>query len=212
MNHPGRLDYSTPGIASGRGHRHEYLPIHLDPALADATVTAAPPPPQPQPPSSAWQIPNYGGSSGTIVSAHPLHQAGGSRRASFDPVPMRASAAAAAAEEDKRRRNTVASARFRVKKKAREQALETREKDLSVRVGQLRKRIADLEVENRWLRELLLAKKDVGGATTDAHSRVLAQLETALKELRETVSDEDDDSGGGNKPGGSGDTPPGTSS
>ena len=125
MNHPGRLDYSTPGAGSGRRHQYDFLPIQLDPALADSTIAEAP---APAPPSSrGWQIPNYGG--GSIAPAPPLP----SRRASFDPVPLRtsAAAAAAAAEEDKRRRNTVASARFRVKKKAREQALEAREKDLS---------------------------------------------------------------------------------
>ena len=207
MNHPGRLDYSTPGVVAGGGRQHEFLPIHLDPALVDTAITGAPS--QPPPPPSAWRIPNYGGGGG-IAPGPTLHLAGGSRRASFDPVPMRASAAAAAAEEDKRRRNTVASARFRVKNKAREQALETREKDLNVRVGQLRKRIAELEVENKWLRELLLAKKDV--STANAQSRVLAQLEAALEELREAVSDEDGEGGQGDQLGGSKNTRLGSAS
>ncbi|TRX94642.1 hypothetical protein FHL15_004414 [Xylaria flabelliformis] len=63
-----------------------------------------------------------------------------------------------AAEEDKRRRNTAASARFRVKKKAREQALEKREKELSDKVGALESRISSLETENKWLRELVMEK------------------------------------------------------
>ncbi|KAI0156572.1 hypothetical protein GGR57DRAFT_463858 [Xylariaceae sp. FL1272] len=62
------------------------------------------------------------------------------------------------AEEDKRRRNTAASARFRVKKKAREQALEKREKELSDKVGALESRVQSLETENKWLRELVMEK------------------------------------------------------
>lgn len=63
-----------------------------------------------------------------------------------------------AAEEDKRRRNTAASARFRVKKKAREQALEKREKELGDKVSALESRISSLETENKWLRELVMEK------------------------------------------------------
>ncbi|KAI1388588.1 uncharacterized protein F4822DRAFT_403263 [Hypoxylon trugodes] len=69
-----------------------------------------------------------------------------------------------AAEEDKRRRNTAASARFRIKKKAREQALEKREKELSDKVGSLEGRIQTLETENKWLRELVMEK--TGGNDT----------------------------------------------
>ncbi|KAI0392457.1 hypothetical protein F5Y17DRAFT_436436 [Xylariaceae sp. FL0594] len=69
-----------------------------------------------------------------------------------------------AAEEDKRRRNTAASARFRVKKKQREQALEKREKELSDKVSALESRISSLETENKWLRELVMEKN--GGNDT----------------------------------------------
>ncbi|KAF2759444.1 hypothetical protein EJ05DRAFT_498658 [Pseudovirgaria hyperparasitica] len=63
-----------------------------------------------------------------------------------------------AAEEDKRRRNTAASARFRVKKKQREQALEKSAKEMSDKVGALESKITKLETENRWLKELLTEK------------------------------------------------------
>lgn len=75
-----------------------------------------------------------------------------------------------AAEEDKRRRNTAASARFRVKKKAREQALEKREKELSDKVGALESRISSLETENKWLRELVMEKN---GGNESAMSTLL---------------------------------------
>lgn len=65
-----------------------------------------------------------------------------------------------AAEEDKRRRNTAASARFRVKKKQREQALEKTVKDTSARNTALETRVSELEVENQWLKDLITEKKD----------------------------------------------------
>ena len=65
-----------------------------------------------------------------------------------------------AAEEDKRRRNTAASARFRVKKKQREQALERSAKDMSDKVSALEGRINQLETENKWLKNLITEKNE----------------------------------------------------
>lgn len=64
----------------------------------------------------------------------------------------------AAAEEDKRRRNTAASARFRVKKKQREQALERTAKEMTDRAERLEARITELEQENKFLRSLVVEK------------------------------------------------------
>ena len=74
-----------------------------------------------------------------------------------------------AAEEDKRRRNTAASARFRVKKKQREQALEQTAKELENKVGGLEQRISQLETENEWLRGLVVDKN--GGEKEDLKIR-----------------------------------------
>ena len=63
-----------------------------------------------------------------------------------------------AAEEDKRRRNTLASARFRAKKKLREQALEKDHKEMTAKIERLEKRIKELELENKWLRGLVTQK------------------------------------------------------
>ena len=63
-----------------------------------------------------------------------------------------------AAEEDKRRRNTAASARFRIKKKQREQALEKSAKDMSDKVQKLEDKVAQLEKENQWLRGIVVEK------------------------------------------------------
>ncbi|KAF8469025.1 hypothetical protein BDZ91DRAFT_82615 [Kalaharituber pfeilii] len=63
-----------------------------------------------------------------------------------------------AAEEDKRRRNTAASARFRIKKKQREQALEKSAKELAEKVTALEMKINQLEMENKWLKNLITEK------------------------------------------------------
>ncbi|KAI9729928.1 MAG: hypothetical protein M1818_008368 [Claussenomyces sp. TS43310] len=65
-----------------------------------------------------------------------------------------------AAEEDKRRRNTAASARFRVKKKQREQALEKSAKEMADKVAAFELRISQLETENKWLKNLITEKND----------------------------------------------------
>lgn len=67
-------------------------------------------------------------------------------------------AARVAAEEDKRRRNTAASARFRVKKKLREQALERTIKEATDKNTALEARVSQLEQENQWLKNLLTEK------------------------------------------------------
>jgi len=65
-----------------------------------------------------------------------------------------------AAEEDKRRRNTAASARFRVKKKQREQALERSAKEMADKVAAFEARIAHLEMENKWLKNLITERNE----------------------------------------------------
>jgi hypothetical protein len=69
-------------------------------------------------------------------------------------------AAHRAVEDDKRRRNTAASARFRVKKKQREQALEQKSKELEDQLTAFRNRIQELETENKWLKSLVLEKNE----------------------------------------------------
>lgn len=88
---------------------------------------------------------------------------------SNNPSEPESPAARLAAEEDKRRRNTAASARFRVKKKQREQALEQTAKELENKTLQLEQRIGQLETENEWLRGLVVEKN--GGAKEDLKIR-----------------------------------------
>lgn len=90
-----------------------------------------------------------------------------------------------AAEEDKRRRNTAASARFRVKKKQREQALEKSAKEMSDKVSQLEAKISQLETENSWLKKLVLEKND-GGLNKDGSES--AKDEIKVETAKETES------------------------
>ncbi|GBC03041.1 hypothetical protein RclHR1_04960005 [Rhizophagus clarus] len=62
------------------------------------------------------------------------------------------------AEEDKRRRNTAASARFRIKKKMREQALEKNAREMTTKAEILENRVKELEREIKWLKDLLIEK------------------------------------------------------
>lgn len=72
--------------------------------------------------------------------------------------PEEAARQAAAAEEDKRRRNTAASARFRQKKRLREQILEKTAKEMTAKSEILEARARELEMEIKWLRGLIVEK------------------------------------------------------
>ncbi len=80
-----------------------------------------------------------------------------------------------AAEEDKRRRNTAASARFRIKKKQREQALEKSAKEMTEKVNALENRIQQLETENKWLKGIVLEKN---GGNEEFLSKLLDEFKS----------------------------------
>lgn len=101
---------------------------------------------------------NYASSSS--ASPPPLHQQHTQLSAADAHILSIQEAARVAAEEDKRRRNTAASARFRIKKKQRDQAIEKAAKEMAERVEALEKKISTLELENRWLRNLLVEKNN----------------------------------------------------
>ncbi|KAI8911523.1 hypothetical protein EDD86DRAFT_119461 [Gorgonomyces haynaldii] len=58
-------------------------------------------------------------------------------------------------EEDKRRRNTAASARFRAKKKAKEEAIHRQAEELQQKVADLEAKVREQEMEITWLRKLV---------------------------------------------------------
>ena len=90
-----------------------------------------------------------------------------------------------AADEDKRRRNTAASARFRVKKKQREQALERTLKDTNDKNSKLEARLAQLEMENKWLKDLITEKKGLHSKEEMAAAYEQHRKESEDRELKQ---------------------------
>ncbi|ANB12995.1 Transcription factor atf1 [Sugiyamaella lignohabitans] len=83
------------------------------------------------------------------------------------------------AEEDKRRRNTAASARFRIKKKIREQEMERNARELMEKVQQLETKVMQLEMENRWLKNLVVEKNEARDVSEllNMRNRILGKSE-----------------------------------
>ncbi|TXT13104.1 hypothetical protein VHUM_01505 [Vanrija humicola] len=94
-------------------------------------------------------------------------------------------AAPAEIEEDKRRRNTEASARFRAKKKEREQALEFRAKELEAQVATLTAEKASLEKENNLLKFIVVNGNGGAGAPVQGADGLQAALAALGKRKRE---------------------------
>jgi hypothetical protein len=63
-------------------------------------------------------------------------------------------------KDDKRKRNTAASARFRVKKKMREQALQKTACEMTDKASHMEQRVNELEREIKWLRALVVEKNE----------------------------------------------------
>ncbi|KAH1490620.1 hypothetical protein LV164_007583 [Aspergillus fumigatus] len=103
--------------------------------------------------------------------------AGPKRKNTQKPAPMSVEEAARiAAEEDKRRRNTAASARFRVKKKLREQALEKTVKETTEKNAALEARVTALELENQWLKNLITEKNGKSAEETKKSETDIANM------------------------------------
>ena len=116
-----------------------------------------------------------------------------------DPQSLAAEAARLAAEEDKRRRNTAASARFRVKKKQREQALEKTAREMTERASVLEQRVQALEMENRWLKGLITGREEEGDEGEPEEIGVRAsreELEGMFQKFVEGLKGEGEDGGG----------------
>lgn len=113
-----------------------------------------------EPASIQTTIPPYTDASSPTAGPSPSISGEHKRKASSSAAPDFEEASRQAAEEDKRRRNTAASARFRVKKKQREAALERSAKDMSDKVAALEGRINQLETENKWLKNLITEKNE----------------------------------------------------
>lgn len=90
-----------------------------------------------------------------------------------------------AADEDKRRRNTAASARFRVKKKQREQALERTLKETNDKNAKLEARLSQLEMENKWLKDLITEKNGLQSKEEMAAAYEKHRIESEERELKQ---------------------------
>jgi len=107
---------------------------------------------------------------------------------SLDPSPLSPEdKSRVAAEEDKRRRNTAASARFRVKKKQREQALERTVKEVQDKNSKLEAKVTQLELENKWLKELITEKNGISSKEEMAAAYQQYRKESEERDLK--VSD-----------------------
>jgi len=135
------------------------------------TDFANPYPAFPEGPQSYPLQPNHGSVYGTPAATSPNQFPQHASQAATPKAPTPSSnrplnmeeASRHAAEEDKRRRNTAASARFRVKKKQREQALEKSAKEMNDKVSNLESKVSQLETENKWLKNLLVDKNEGNG-------------------------------------------------
>ncbi|EPX71682.1 uncharacterized protein SOCG_01897 [Schizosaccharomyces octosporus yFS286] len=83
-------------------------------------------------------------------------------RSSFDGV------VGVVEDKERRRRNTLASARFRQRRKAKEQYLEQTVQEYEKKIKQLEQRIYELELETKWFKDLIRPVRvgDVGNART----------------------------------------------
>ncbi|KAJ5150665.1 Basic leucine zipper [Penicillium coprophilum] len=93
------------------------------------------------------------------------------------------------AEEDKRRRNTAASARFRVKKKQREAALEQTVKETTDKNEILEARVSQLELENHWLRGLIMEKNGADEQSEQDISDMFKKFLASQKPDGSSISD-----------------------
>ncbi|WVQ81798.1 hypothetical protein IAT38_003923 [Cryptococcus sp. DSM 104549] len=193
------------GAASAPAHPHPHSHAHHQ-QHAVLPVHHAPPPTPSLAHNYLLSLPApYGAGPGTAPSAAPTpigvpSDVMPSSASAFESSPEDArpsgakklksmGAPAVEIEEDKRRRNTEASARFRAKKKEREQALEHRAKELEAQVAALAAENTSLENENRLLKAIVLngsgasATAAVAAAASAGHDTTGDALQAALASL-----------------------------
>ena len=124
------------------------------PSVPSGPVAVNQAPIQPAPINNAPKV----APASSSVSMSPSTSVTGTKRKSSANATSAEEVSRQMAEEDKRRRNTAASARFRVKKKQREAALEQTVKETTEKNDMLEARVSQLELENHWLRGLIMEK------------------------------------------------------
>lgn len=157
-NHP-NVKYED--LLSGPEPVHPYNPPNLDTSTAESSQFYGTynTPIQPAPTPGFGNVDNHSSPNTSIAGGAHTARRKGDIVDSNNLSPEEKSRLAA--EEDKRRRNTAASARFRVKKKQREQALERTVKDVQDQNAKLEARVNQLEMENKWLKDLITEKNGI---------------------------------------------------
>jgi hypothetical protein len=145
-------------LLSGSENVHSYPPPTMETSAAESSqyYSTYNTPIQPAP------APGFGNLDNRVSSGSPSAVGGQPSRRKADSVEGSTVGpednSRMAAEEDKRRRNTAASARFRIKKKQREQALEKTVKEVQEMNARLEARLSQVEMENKWLKDLITEK------------------------------------------------------
>jgi len=164
-------------------------PVDLAPIPAAPVYSSYPTPIQPAPPAKGFPANNT--YSSPVLSPSSSTQATLPVKNSESNAPSPAWAAdeksRLAAEEDKRRRNTAASARFRVKKKQREQTLERSVKEVSEKNAQLEAKLNQVEMENKWLKNLIIEKNGKQSKEDIAAAYQKFRKESEERELKDTA-------------------------
>jgi hypothetical protein len=167
--------------------------------LIDSSIDASPSEPvpffpnyntpiQPAPPANGFPVNPQPASSVTSSIASPQIQPSKKRKADApSPAVSAEDQSRVAAEEDKRRRNTAASARFRVKKKQREAALERTVKEVNDKNAQLQATVNQLEMENKWLKNLIVEKN--GNQSKEKIAEAFQQFRRESEERETTDND-----------------------
>jgi len=168
------------------------LPTSESQPSTQTTVTSSHQASNFMPPTATLRAIQPSSASSDSASPSPLSPRSGKRKASIAATPPSTDGlddlSRVAAEEDKRRRNTAASARFRVKKKQREQALERTAKEMTDRVKQLEAKIAQLEMENQWLKNLIVEKNTATAASNDSDNSRESSKDGAGTKLKNSES------------------------
>jgi len=188
-------DYDIPTLPdefiAGAESLHSYAasPGEIAPPAPAQYHPNYPTPIQPAPPASGLASNNY--TSPMLTSSSSAQPTSSRRKAesSASPGMNTDENSRLAAEEDKRRRNTAASARFRVKKKQREQTLERSVKEVSDKNSQLEARVTQLEMENTWLKNLITEKNGKQSKEEIAAAYQKFRKESEERELQEMKQD-----------------------
>jgi len=178
-SNPHNVKYEDLLSGSSPGNSHQ-LP-HIDTSAAESShfYSTYNTPIQPAPAQGF-------GNHDSLASPGAQTTAGSKRKSdSLDPSPLSPEdKSRVAAEEDKRRRNTAASARFRVKKKQREQALERTVKEVQDKNSKLEAKVTQLELENKWLKDLITEKNGISSKEEMAAAYQQYRKESEERDLK----------------------------